>query len=29
MRGDRAQVIFGALEELKRFLVEECEGAAR
>ncbi len=29
MQGDRAQVIFGAPEDLKRFLVEECEGAAR
>lgn len=29
MRGDRAQVIFGGLEDLKRSLVEECEGAAR
>jgi cytochrome c len=26
MRGDRAQVIFSGLEELKRFLVEECDG---
>lgn len=29
MRGDRAQVIFGGLEDLKRFLVERCEDAAR
>jgi cytochrome c len=28
MRGDRAQVIFSGLEDLKRFLVEGCEGAA-
>ncbi len=26
MRGDRAQVIFSGLEDLKRFLVEGCEG---
>ncbi len=25
MRGDRAQVIFSGLEDLKRFLVEGCE----
>lgn len=24
MRGDRSQVIFGGLEDLKRFLVEQC-----
>ena len=24
MRGDRAQVIFAGLEDLKRFLVEQC-----
>lgn len=29
MQGDRAQVIFGGLDDLKRFLVEECKGAAR
>lgn len=29
MQGDPAQVIIGRLEDLKRFLVEECEGAAR
>lgn len=27
MRGDRAQVIFHGLEDLKRFLVEGCDGA--
>lgn len=27
MRGDRAQVIFRGLEDLKRFLVEGCDGA--
>jgi cytochrome c len=27
MRGDRRQVIFSGLEDLKRFLVEGCEGA--
>ena len=24
MRGDRAQVIFAGLEDLKRFLVDQC-----
>ena len=27
IQGDRAQVIFGGLEDLKRFLVEGCDGA--
>jgi cytochrome c len=27
MRGDRAQVIFSGLEDLRRFLVEGCDGA--
>lgn len=27
MRGDRAQVIFSGLDDLKRFLMEGCEGA--
>ncbi len=26
MQGDRAQVIFSGLDDLKRFLVEGCEG---
>ena len=29
MQGDRAQVVFSGLDELKRFLVERCEEAAR
>ena len=27
--GDRAQVMFSGLDDLKRFLVERCEAAAR
>lgn len=27
MQGDRRQVIFSGLEDLKRFLVERCDGA--
>lgn len=29
MQGDRAQVVFSSLDDLKRFLVERCDGAAR
>ncbi len=29
MRGDRAQVVFSGLDDLKRFLVERCEGDER
>ena len=29
MQGDRAQVVFSGLDDLKRFLVERCEEAAR
>jgi cytochrome c len=29
MQGDRVQVIFASLDDLKRFLVERCEGAER
>jgi len=29
MQGDRAQVVFSSLEELKRFLVERCESDGR
>ena len=29
MQGDRAQVVFSDLEDLKRFLVERCEESAR
>lgn len=29
MQGDRAQVVFSGLDDLKRFLVERCEGATR
>ncbi|MGH7307426.1 MAG: hypothetical protein ACREK6_01895 [Candidatus Rokuibacteriota bacterium] len=29
MRGDRLQVIFAGLDDLKRFLVERCEGVPR
>ncbi|MDP3768381.1 MAG: hypothetical protein Q8S13_10230 [Dehalococcoidia bacterium] len=29
MRGDRAQVIFSSPDELKRFVVERCEGGER
>jgi cytochrome c len=29
MRGDRLQVIFADLDDLKRFLVERCEGPQR
>lgn len=28
MRGDRAQLVFSGLEDLKRFLVERCNGGA-
>lgn len=28
MRGDRVQIIFNSLEDLKQFLVERCEGGA-
>jgi cytochrome c len=29
MQGDRVQVIFASLDDLKRFLVERCEGVQR
>lgn len=29
MRGDRGQLIFSGLDDLKRFLVEQCEGEQR
>jgi cytochrome c len=29
MQGARAQIIFASLEDLKRFLVERCDGAER
>ena len=29
MQGDRAQVVFSSLDDLKRFLVERCEESAR
>ena len=29
MQGDRAQVVFSSLDDLKRFLVERCDGATR
>lgn len=29
MQGDRAQLIFSSLDDLKRFLVERCEGTER
>lgn len=29
MQGDRAQVVFRTLDDLKHFLVERCDGAAR
>ncbi len=29
MQGDRAQVIFASLDDLKRFLVERCDGVQR
>jgi len=29
MRGDRGQVIFSGLEDLRQFLVERCEGDGR
>lgn len=29
MQGDRAQLIFSSLDDLKRFLVDRCEGGGR